>query len=159
MNRTIRSLLGVAAATAVLAVGVPALTSSASAATTGTATAGALDVDFWGSYYSKYRNGSRAKANGQVWDDGSEVHVQGRLYDKNSPWRLCGYVQVKFENADGDESYDWARQCVSSGYRSFHFSEEDVDNVQVRVCYWERPGAQRVSCGRWNYIYEADDDE
>ncbi|MEV4094088.1 hypothetical protein [Streptosporangium saharense] len=160
MNRTIRSLLGVAAATAILAVGVPALTTSASAATTGAATASASDVDFWGSYYSKYRNGSRAKASGRVWDDGdSEVHVQGRVYDSNSPSWLCGYVQVKFENTDGDESYEWARQCGSSGYRSFHYSEEDVDSVQVRVCYWDKHQAKRVYCGRWNYIYEADNDD
>ncbi|MEV8638313.1 hypothetical protein AB0395_42340 [Streptosporangium sp. NPDC051023] len=162
MNRTIRSLLGLAAATAVLTVGVPALTSSASAATT-TTTASSFDNDYWGPYYSRYFDDSRAKATGRVWDeDSGRVHVQGKLYDKNTPQWLCGYVQVKFENSDGDESYYWARQCGSNGYRSFHFAEDDVDNAQVRVCYWDNHQAKRISCGKWNYVFEADggdDDE
>ncbi|MEV7010109.1 hypothetical protein [Streptosporangium sp. NPDC051022] len=160
MNRTIRSLMGLAAATAVIAVGVPALTSSASAATfTAGKAASAYDVDYWGPYYSRYFDGSRAKATGRVWDDNSDrVHVQGKLYDKNSPQWLCGYVQVKFENLDGDETYYWAKQCGSSGYRSFHFAEDDVDNVQVRVCYWDNSQAKRKYCGNWDYIYQSDDD-
>ncbi len=162
MNRTVRSLLGLAAATAVLAVGVPALTSSASAATATASSASSGYDDYWGPYYSKYYDDSRAKASGHAWSDGSgRIHVQGRLYDKYSPQWLCGYVQVKFENEDGDESYYWAKQCGSNGYRSFHFWEQDTDNVQVRVCYWDNSQAKRKYCGKWDYVYEADggDDE
>jgi hypothetical protein len=167
MRRTIRNLLGLAAATAVIAVGVPALTSSASAATL-TASAGASSVsstssdydEYWGSYYSKYFDGSRAKAKGHVWsDDSDRIHVQGKLYDKYSPSWLCGYAQVKFENEDGDENTYWSRQCGGSGYQSFHFSAHDVDNVQVRVCYWDKHHASKKSCGKWYYIYEVDGDE
>src|SRR4051812_31072315 len=131
MRRTIRNLLGLTAATAVIAVGAPALTSSASAATL-TASAGASSAssdydEYWGSYYSKYFDGSRARANGHVWsDDSDKVHVQGKLYDKYSPSWLCGYAQVKFENEDGDENTYWSKKCGASGYQSFHFSAHDV---------------------------------
>jgi hypothetical protein len=170
MRRTIRNLLGLTAATAVIAVGVPALTSSASATSFASATSAATltagsaassDYDeYWGSYYSKYFNGSRAKARGHVWsDDSDRIHVQGKLYDKSSPSWLCGYAQVKFENEDGDENTRWARKCGSGGYQSFHFSAHDVDNVQVRVCYWDNHNAKKKSCGKWYYIYEVDGDE
>ncbi|MFF5205123.1 hypothetical protein [Streptosporangium sp. NPDC000396] len=160
MRHTIRNILGLAAATAVIAVGAPALTSSASAATlTASSTASDYD-DYWGSYYSKYYNDSRARAKGHVWsDDADRIHVDGRLYDKYSPYWLCGYVQVKFENADGDESTYWAKKCGSSGYKYFHFAQQDVDNVQVRVCYWDENQGKKKLCGKWNYIYEIDGDD
>ncbi|GHH65911.1 hypothetical protein GCM10017673_10770 [Streptosporangium violaceochromogenes] len=159
MNRTTRSLLGVAAATAVLAIGVPALTSSASA-TTATASAAAAFDESWGPYYSKYYNGSRAKARGEVSTDNSDrVHVEGRLYDKYSPPWLCGYAQVKFENEDGDEYYYSAKKCGSNGYRPFHFVRHDVDSVQVRVCYWDNGHGKRKLCGPWDYVYQADSGE
>ncbi|MEV6979795.1 hypothetical protein AB0M95_00775 [Sphaerisporangium sp. NPDC051017] len=160
MRRSIRTMLGLAAATTVLAVGVPALATSANAATT-TKTVATLDFDdSWGYYYSKYYNGSRAKARGDVWeDDDARIHVSGKLYDKNSPNWLCGYVEVKFENTDGDDSTSWAKKCGSSGYRSFHFYADDVDTAQVRVCYFDNFHNKKVYCGRWDYVYEADDQE
>ncbi|GII84853.1 hypothetical protein Ssi03_28430 [Sphaerisporangium siamense] len=161
MRRSIRTILGLAAATTVLAVGAPALATSASAATT-KAGASVLDdfEDSWGYDYSKYFHGSRAKARGDVWIDRADrLHVSGRLYDKDSPRWLCGYVQVKFENTDGDESVDSAIKCGSNGYRTFHFWERDVDNAQVRVCYWDDSRDKKVYCGRWDYVYEADQDD
>jgi hypothetical protein len=165
MRRSIRNALGLAAASAVLAVGVPAFASSASAATattttTKTAAHASTDTfeDYWGYDYSKWHNGSRAKAKGHVYEDeDGDFHVEGKLYDKFSPGYLCGYVQVKFENSDGDESTYWARKCGSSGYRYFHFSSSDVDNIQVRVCYWNNHTHSKKYCGRWDYIYEADE--
>ncbi|MFC4588106.1 hypothetical protein [Sphaerisporangium corydalis] len=164
MHRTIRTTLGLAAATAVLAIGLPAAASSASAATvTKTATASSFDFDdSWGYYYSKYWNGSRAKARGDVYEDehhDGRFHVEGKLYDKNTPNWLCGYVQVKFEDEDGDDSTYWAKKCGSNGYRYFHFYENDVDSIQVRTCYYDNHHASKKSCGRWNYIYESDSEE
>ncbi|MET8142625.1 hypothetical protein ABZU32_20145 [Sphaerisporangium sp. NPDC005288] len=162
MHRSIRNVLGLAAASAVIAVGLPALATSASAATaTKTASASSYDFDDdWGYYYSKYFNGSRAKARGTVYEDeDGDFHVEGRLYDKSSPGWLCGYVQVKFENEDGDDSTYWAKKCGSSGSRYFHFSSDDVDNISVRVCYWDNHHAAKKYCGRWNYVYESDGDE
>ncbi|WP_326646156.1 hypothetical protein OG884_16025 [Streptosporangium sp. NBC_01755] len=161
MRRSISKLLGLAAATAVIVIGVPALATPASAATLTAGPAASSDYDeSWGSYYSKYYDDSRASAKGRVWtDDDDRVHLQGRVYDRYSPNRLCGYVQFKFENHDGDENYYWARKCGSQGYTPFHFSEEEVDNLQVRVCYWDRSDAKKTLCGRWRYIYEVDGEE
>lgn len=164
MRRSIRNMLGLAAASAVIAVGVPAVATSASAATvtkTTSASASATSSfdfeDYWGYDYSKWFNGSRAKAKGHVWeDDNSRFHVEGKVYDKGSPGWLCGYVQVKFENSDGDESTYWAKKCGSGGYRYFHFYEDDVDNIQVRVCYYDSNHGKKSYCGRWDYIYESD---
>ncbi|MFF0308801.1 hypothetical protein ACFYSC_15320 [Streptosporangium sp. NPDC004379] len=171
MRTTARTLLGLAAAAAVLAA-TPALASPASAATLASGTAAATTAtavtapghdydDRWGPYYSKYFGHSRAMAaRGGVWtDDSDRVHVEGRLYDRYSPSWLCGYVQVKFEDTDGDESTYWAKKCGSSGYRSFHFASEDVDSAQVRVCYWHQGEGRTKMCGRWNYVYEADGDD
>jgi hypothetical protein len=160
MNRSIRNILGLAAASAVIAVGVPAFASSAGASTApASATASGYEYDeYWGSYYSKYYDDSRAKAKGHVWEDNhGRIHVSGKVYDKHTPWWLCGYVQVKFENEDGDESNYWAKKCGSNGYRSFHFYEKEVDSVQVRVCYWNEHQDKKKYCGRWNYVYEADE--
>ncbi|MER5317915.1 hypothetical protein [Streptosporangium roseum] len=157
MRRTTRTLLGLAAATAVIAAGAPVLATSASAATVTASTTAASDYDYWGYDYSKYYDDSRAKAKGRTWVDRFDrVHIEGRLYDKYSPSWLCGYVQVKFENADGDETYYWAKKCGSSGYQPFHFRQDDVDNVQVRVCYWDNNQAKRKLCGKWDYVYEVD---
>ncbi|MGV9774781.1 hypothetical protein [Streptosporangium sp. NPDC003464] len=161
MRRTTRTLMGLAAATAVIAAGVPALATSASAATLTASTTATSDYDdYWGYDYSKYYDDSRAKAKGRVWTDGFDrVHVRGKLYDKYSPSWLCGYAQVKFENEDGDESYYWSKKCGSSGYQNFHFWKDDVDNVQVRVCYWDNNQAKKKLCGRWDYVYEVDGDD
>ena len=157
IGRADSNILGLAAASAIIAVGVPAVAASASAATA-PASSTSFDYDRWGSYYSKWYKHSRAKAKGNVWEhhDG-RIHVSGKLYDNNSPWWLCGYVQVKFENEDGDESTYWAKKCGSHGYRSFHFAEDEVDSVQVRVCYWNEHQDKKKYCGRWNYVYEAEE--
>ncbi|GII81452.1 hypothetical protein Sru01_64340 [Sphaerisporangium rufum] len=163
MRRSIRTALGLAAASTVIAVGAPAVAASAATAattTTASATAASFDRDFWGPYYSKYFHGSRAKAKGSVYEDHhGNIHVEGKVYDKGSPWWLCGYVQVKFENEDGDESTYWAKKCGSSGYRYFHYYQDEVDSIQTRVCYWDNHQAKKKYCGRWNYIYEADGEE
>ncbi|WP_433369745.1 hypothetical protein [Streptosporangium sp. CA-115845] len=161
MRRSISKLLGLAAATAVIAIGVPALASPASAATTTAGPAASSDYDeFWGSYYSKYYDDSRASAKGRVWtEDDDSVHVQGRVYDRYSPGWLCGYVQFKVEDHEGEESYYWARKCGSQGYTPFHFVREEVENLQVRVCYWDKHDAKRTLCGKWRYIYEVDGEE
>lgn len=161
MRRSIRNTLGLAAASAALVVGIPALATSAGA-TAKTATTASYDHDYdenFGWHYSKWYDGSRAKAKGHVYDDGDYFHVEGKLYDKYSPSWLCGYVQVKFENADGDESNYWAKKCGSSGYKNFHFQEDDVDNIQLRVCYYDQHHSAKKYCGRWDYIYETDEDE
>ncbi|MCG5215742.1 hypothetical protein [Streptosporangium sp. KLBMP 9127] len=174
MRRTTRTLLGLAAVSATaLALALPASAASAStvsaggpSATIGTGGPSATTVgtgvradfeDFWGSYYSKRYNDARARARGEVSTSGSRVHVEGRVYDKNSPWWLCGYVQVKFEDEDGEEETRAAKKCGSDGYRSFRFSERHVENVQVRVCYWNERTDSKKYCGRWDYIYEADE--
>lgn len=160
MRRSISTSLGLAAATAVLAIGLPALATPASAATLTTAPSAGDYDEFWGSYYSKYYDDSRASAKGRIWtEDDDSVHVQGKVYDRYSPSRLCGYVQFKLENYDGDESYYWARKCGSQGYQSFHFFQEEIDNVQVRTCYWDKHHAKKTLCGKWRYIYEADGEE
>ncbi|PZG50380.1 hypothetical protein C1I98_10585 [Spongiactinospora gelatinilytica] len=160
MRRTTRNLLGLAAVTATaLAIALPASAASASATAPAAATIAADFEDSWGYDYSKWYDGSRAKARGDVWaDEDGRVRVSGRLYDKNSPWYLCGYAQVKFENEDGDEWTRSVKKCGSSGYRSFHYSGHEVDTVQVRVCYWHSEQEKKKYCGRWDYIFEADED-
>ncbi|MGC5010038.1 hypothetical protein ACLQ2R_04680 [Streptosporangium sp. DT93] len=164
MRPSTRTFLGLTAATAVLALGVPALASPALAApaaaprTAAVVASGDYD-EYWGYHYSKYDDDSRAKAKGHVWtDDDDRVHLQGRLYDPHSPNRLCGYAQFKFETHDGDEKNYWARKCGSSGYAPFHFTQHEIDNLQVRVCYWDRHEGRKTLCGKWRYIYEADAD-
>lgn len=160
MRRSISKLLGLAAATAVIAIGVPALATPASATTAAPAAASSYDEEPWGYYYSKYYDDSRARARGTVsLDEDDRLHVQGRLYDKYSPNRLCGYAQFKFENHDGDENYTWARKCGTSGYQKFHYVADEVDNLQVRVCYWDKHAAKKTLCGKWRYIYEIESDD
>lgn len=162
MRRSISRILGLAAATAVIAIGVPALATPASAATAAPTASNSYDEESWGYYYSKYYDDSRAGARGSVWvDDDDRLHVRGRLYDKYSPNWLCGYAQFKFETHDGDENYSWARKCGTSGYQNFHYVADEIDNLQVRVCYWDKHDAKKTLCGKWRYIYEveSDDDE
>ncbi|MEU8385936.1 hypothetical protein [Streptosporangium sp. NPDC048865] len=162
MRRSISRILGLAAATAVVAIGVPTLAAPASAAapTAAPAASSGYDEESWGYYYSKYYDDSRAGARGSVWvDDDDRLHIQGRLYDKYSPSRLCGYAQFKFETHDGDENYSWARKCGTSGYQRFHYVADEIDNLQVRVCYWDRHHAKKTLCGKWRYIYEVESDD
>jgi hypothetical protein len=164
MSRIARTLLGIAAVgTTTLALTLSGTVAHAAAPATPAAapvaaSAPADHYDEWyGPYYSKWFHESRAKATKiHVWDDGDKVHVKGKLYDKYSPWWLCGYVQVKFENEDGDDKTYWAKKCGTHGYKNFHFYEHDVDTVQVRACYWNDKLHKKVLCGKWDYIYEAD---
>ncbi|GAA5081834.1 hypothetical protein HNP84_000079 [Thermocatellispora tengchongensis] len=161
MRRTTRTLLGIAAVSATaFALALPATAANAAtpAAASATATASGYDYDeYWGPSYSKWAHDSRAKAHGRVWSHGDKVHVEGKLYDKHSPWWLCGYVQIKFEDEHGDEKTYWAKKCGSNGYKYFHAWEHDVETVQARVCYWNEKFHAKKYCGKWEYIYEADE--
>jgi hypothetical protein len=165
MHRSVRHLLGFAATAAVIAIGLPAAAASANAATLTTTAASsassattANDFDeYWGPYYSKWYNGSQAKARGHAYDDGDgNIHVTGKLYDKHSPKWLCAYIEVKFENSDGDDRYFHDYKCGDHGYKSFDYYWDDVDNASVRVSYYDYYHHQRKYAGKWYYVYESD---
>jgi hypothetical protein len=167
MHRSMRNLLGLAAAGAIATAGLTTLTTAANAATVQTAATSASSAgyahdfdDSWGRYYSRSYHGSRAMARGDVFDDeDGDLHVTGRLYDRGFSNRLCAYVEVRFEDSDGDERHFTAVKCGSHGYRSFHFRWHDVESARVRVSYWDRYDHHRVKTGQWHYVYESEDEE
>jgi hypothetical protein len=161
MRRSVRNLLGLAAASAVIAIGLPAAVASSANAATATKTASASSSydynEYWGPYYSKWYHDYRAKARGSAYEDGDgQIHVSGKLWDKGSPKWLCGYIEVKFENSDGDEKYFTDYKCGSNGYKGFDYYWDDVDTASVRVSYWDYYHHKRVYAGKWNYVYESD---
>src|ERR1700730_11347712 len=88
MNRAIRTLLGVTATAGIVVLGVPALSSAASASTTSaagiTSTASASAFEKWGPYYSA---NELAWAKGTIRvesdEDTNTVDVKGKLHDED----------------------------------------------------------------------------
>ncbi|MEU6407178.1 hypothetical protein [Microbispora sp. NPDC046933] len=162
MHRSIRHLLGLAAASAVIACGLPALASTAHAATTTTTTATTtarsddLSAD-WGPVYSAYYGNGRAMARGRVWDneDDGSFNFEARLYDRNSPARLCAYLQMRLD-VDGVKDLHTAKKCGPVGYAPYRMGvwEEDIpDSIAVRVCYLDTVTRTVKLCGKWSYAY------
>jgi hypothetical protein len=154
MRGTVRNLLGLAAATAVIAVAVPATASPAGASAA--AKPLASSVDYWGPYYSSYYNDSRVKVKGAVYlDEYDRVNVSGKLYDKGTPSYMCGYLQVKFGLLHGGGHVYTVKHC-GTGYTPFRYWEYEAETVQVRACYWNEGQETKTLCGRWNQAYPAD---
>ncbi|WP_188195237.1 hypothetical protein [Nonomuraea sp. SYSU D8015] len=155
MHRAIRALIGLAAATAVIATGAPA--ASAASAPAGTAPTSA---DSWGPYYSKYYEGWRAHATGAAYmDHNGRLVVGGKLYDRGSPTRLCGYVQIRYEDFEPDDrgaQFYSAKHC-GRGYRGFRFSEFGAGRASVRACYTDSHRGRHL-CGKWHYVYDSDEE-
>jgi hypothetical protein len=155
LKKIAAGLLAAAAATA-LAATLPA---AASATTT--------TPDYhsdWGSYYSK---NYLAKSKGHIsvdWNhhgDSNTTEVSGRLYDldprKYRHGGLCGYVKFQVNYLD-DHHGEWEqvyskRYCGYPGYKSFHFQEDDVRSVRVKVCQTDKHGNYTTKCSKWNYLY------
>jgi hypothetical protein len=151
-------------ATGILAI---AATSAVALSLPSAASASTADFDdyseYWGPVFSKYH---LAKAQGHVdveWDedDSNEVHVSGRLYDLDNrdydEGGKCAYV--KFQAADSDD--DWStvytkKYCGFPGYKKFHFEENDVYSLRVKVCQVGPTGTYATKCGSWRYIYTAE---
>ncbi|WP_182898837.1 hypothetical protein [Microbispora sp. H10830] len=149
MHRSIRHLLGLAAASAIVACGLPAFTSTAHAADD-------LSAD-WGPVYSDYYGNGRAMARGRVWDneDNDSFNFEARLYDRNSPARLCGYLHMRIDT-DGELWEPTIKKCGPAGFTPFTIKawEEDIpDSIRVRVCYWDTGTRTVTSCGKWRYAY------
>jgi hypothetical protein len=159
MRSSIHRLFGLAAVTAVVAIGVPAVTSAANASEArrldSSSEARRSGDDGWSMYYSKYYEGARAHARAKWYiDKNGRIIVGGKLHDRGSPSRLCGYVQVRFDDyltEDRDAQYYSAKHC-GSGYKNFRFSEFDAGTADLRVCYTDAFRGRHL-CGTWQRIY------
>ncbi|MEU5864678.1 hypothetical protein ABZ815_26170 [Nonomuraea sp. NPDC047529] len=162
MKKIATGILAIAATSAV-ALSLP---SAASATTATAATAADFDdySDYWGPVYAKQH---LAKAQGHVdvaWDeeDSNEVQVTGRLYDLDDrdydEGGKCAYVKFQAEDSDGDWSTVYTRKyCGSPGYKKFHFEENDVFTLRVKVCQVPEQGTFATKCGSWRELYSAED--
>jgi hypothetical protein len=142
------------AATTALALSLPAA-----------ASAGAYDYsENWGPVYAKH---GLAKAQGWVgveWDhhgESNEVHVKGALQDRDprsyKNGGKCAFV--KFEASDFDHNWStvYARKyCGYPAYKKFHFQEQDVYSLRVKVCQISPYGGHAKKCGHWEYLYTAE---
>jgi len=158
MSRTLRTVLGTAAATAAaLAIGLPATSTSASAA----------PIHYsrhWGVYSS---TNSLAKASGAIrvtatGRHSNRVQVSGKLwdFDRRPHWRggKCAYLEIRFRHwrGFGPHRYYDVKQVRECGYRrfeAFSYNERNVDRVDVRVCQVRATGGRPSSCGKWRTIY------
>ena len=164
MRRSIRTVLGLAAATASIAVAVPALSTAASASTLSSAPHHASS-DYnrsWGTYSSS--NGL-ARANGFIAVDYSrrddnKTRVTGRLYDldrrTSRQGGKCAYIQFRFQDFHGRWSTNSYKNCGTRGYKPISLTRYDVEEAQVRVCQAGLYNNVLTRCGSWRELYEAD---
>jgi hypothetical protein len=169
MNRTIRTLLGATATAGILALGVPALSTAASASTTSTAgvtsTASASNFDNWGPYFS-YNNKAKAKGTISVDyndDQSNSVEVQGKLWDLDhrtyQQGGKCAYVEFTIhhfgDESDDDadtESYKW---CGAGDFLRFDFQSDDVESIDVQVSQIGKSGSHLYKSGE-TFTYYTD---
>ncbi|MET8335803.1 hypothetical protein [Streptosporangium canum] len=167
MKRLTTALLATAVTAGALALALPASANAATQATTAATatTAGTSGYDYddyWGPYLS---SNHRAKATGWIgveWDRhqrSNEVHVRGKLYDlDHRTYRQggkCGYVKFQV-NRFGDDGWSGSKAykyCGAGGAKQFHFAEEDVRSVRVKVCQIDLRGSYPTRCGGWEYLY------
>ncbi|MEU7003311.1 hypothetical protein [Nonomuraea sp. NPDC046570] len=147
------------AATGALALSLPAAAQAATAASS----APTSSADY-ASYWSATGKYGLAKAQGWIgvegeYDHDNTVHVKGRLYDlDNRSYKQGGQcAYVKFQA--GDDEYDWntvyvKKYCGYPGYKAFHFSEDDVYAMRVKVCQWNPFDHYTTKCGKWTYLYD-----
>ncbi|GGO25540.1 hypothetical protein GCM10010116_51240 [Microbispora rosea subsp. aerata] len=169
MRRSIT--LGLAAATAVAALGLPALATAANAAPASAASHHYGDWDYdgrWGTYWSSNR---LAKANGYVDVDykgkkSNRVHITGKLYDNDyRTYRRggkCAFVKFRVSYWDGGKnhwssSYKTYKYCGAGGYKKIDFWRYDVAQVQAQVCQIGQFSNYPVKCGQWRTVYNAYD--
>ncbi|WP_084958769.1 hypothetical protein [Thermoactinospora rubra] len=148
-----------AAAASTLAASLPAAASAATAASP------TYDYqDWWGPYFSKYH---LAKAEGKIkvnWHEYGEensVHVYGKLWDLDKrtygEGGKCAYVKFQVTYL-GEDEYDWdqvyaKKHCNYGTYKKFHFEEDDVAKVRVKVCQFDPYKHYVTKCGKWDYLY------
>ncbi len=170
MRRSVRSLIGLAAATAAIAVGIPALSTAANASTAGKASASSDYDGYWGSYWS---SNHLAKAKGFIDvnyddDESNSVHITGKLWDLDhrtyNEGGKCAYVKFRVQYWNDDED-DWAstiksyKYCGAGGYKAFNFWRYDVAQVQVKVCQIGLYSSNPTKCGYWYDLYNAYDED
>ena len=160
MNCSLRQLLAATGACAIITVGGLTVASPAHAATPAvSASTSDYPASTWGPYYSPYASGGRAKTSGRVWTDAENgsFHFQARIYDQNTSTRMCGYLQVKYLNTEGNQPEpDSAQKCGSYGYGHVDFRgwDEDVpDTYLVQVCQWDNKLGVKKNCGKWKYAF------
>ncbi|MFJ2031755.1 hypothetical protein [Streptosporangium sp. NPDC087985] len=164
MRRSVRNLLGLAAVTATIGIGIPAATTTASASTAGVSSASADNNPDWGPYSS---TNSLAKASGYidvVFNDetSDSVRITGKLwgFDRTyNPSGRCAYVRFRIEYWNHDEG-DWSsslksyKYCGAGGYKQFDFSRQDVGKAQVQVCQIGQYSRRPTRCGSWYPLAE-----
>ncbi|MEZ0074604.1 hypothetical protein [Planotetraspora sp. GP83] len=170
MRRSVRTVIGLAATTAALAIGVPALSTAANASTASAASASSDYDGYWGPYWS---SNHLAKAKGYIDvnyddDESNSVHITGKLWDLDHRTEgeggKCAYIKFRVQNWD-DEEDDWSssfksyKYCGAGGYKQFSFYRYDVAQVQAKVCQIGLHSSYPVKCGSWNDLYNAYDDD
>jgi hypothetical protein len=157
MHRSVRRLLCLAAVSAAV------VSATVVSDTIPSALASDGDEGSLGPVHSRSYDGARARAVGH-WEldeeHGDVLTVNARLYDRNSPSRLCAYLEVTFEFAEDEKTYT-AMKCGPNGFASFKrvtSSPEIPSTLSTRVCYWDRKTAAKKYCGKRIYLYgEADE--
>ncbi|MCC5576942.1 hypothetical protein IMZ11_15035 [Microtetraspora sp. AC03309] len=174
MRRSVRNILGLAAAAATIAVGIPAFSTAAGASTLGastTASPHSFDYDgYWGSYWSSNR---LARAKGYIDvnytdDESNRVRITGKLWDLDrrtyAQGGKCAYIRFRVQSWD-DEENDWSstfksyKYCGGGSYKQFSFWRYDVAQVQAQVCQIGLYSNYPTRCGYWNDIYNAYDED
>ncbi|ETK35156.1 hypothetical protein [Microbispora sp. ATCC PTA-5024] len=171
MRRSVRNILGLAAVTAAVAVGVPALSTAANASTASAASSHSSDYDdYWGPYWSWNH---LAKAKGYIDvnyddDESNAVHITGKLYDLDhrtyGQGGKCAYIKFRVSSWD-DEEDDWSssiksyKYCGAGGYKAISFWRYDVAQVQAKVCQVGLYSNYPVKCGSWHDLYNAYDED
>ncbi|GLX02742.1 hypothetical protein [Microtetraspora sp. NBRC 16547] len=162
MRRSVPNLLALAAVTATVALGIPAISTAASASTTGTASASADNNPYWGPYWSRNR---LAKTNGYIdiyWnsDTSNSINITGKLWDLDSRTQRqggkCAYVKFRFQDLDdvddSSPSFKSYKYCGSGGSRDFSVQRSDLRSVQVQVCQIGGYSKYPTKCGYWYWL-------
>jgi hypothetical protein len=138
------------------------LAAPAQAAPPGAAQSTSEDVQ-WGPVYSAPFQGSRARADGRTWDDedNGSFNAVARLYDRNSPSWLCGYLQIKMTNPDewDEPRYHTVKKCGPNGHGRFQiraWEEEVPETITIRVCYWDQRTGRPTRCGAWRLLHSSE---
>ncbi|MBO3750211.1 hypothetical protein J5X84_29355 [Streptosporangiaceae bacterium NEAU-GS5] len=173
MRTSVRTMLGLAAATAIVGLGAPLMAAAPASATTATTASSPSwdwdDFDYsnhWGPYYSQNYK-AKAKGHIDVSYDGyhsNEVDINGRLYDYDHRDSKCAYVKIRYQYWYDHHWYtDYLSYYNCDNHHPYYFNTPtlyDVSKVQVKVCQvykwdaYDNDGYYHpFKCGGWYDIY------
>lgn len=164
LSRTLALATAAIATAATVAAFAPAANATTAGTTTEITASAGTSAKRWGTYYAPRR---AAKALGTLTITGEDhatlptadtVRISGKVYD-NTRRSSCGWALFRITYRDGNQlpfRERWVRDCTFGSPVRFSFRQNDVYQIELKVCSEPRAARPSAKCrysGTWETLY------